>query len=348
MKNHKKKLKIASLIFLVFCLHIISFYIKKIPESKSLKHDASTEETDRVGEYIALPSDPMPPPMCLPCSDSTQKEMFNKSLESIDPLAALTDEDLSNIIYILENDSDKKELVSKQVNTMNDIISVTALNIRYSDYKKHYEWLNEITDIIYVVTLNESYNEYNNDTEIFCQNFIVEEITWYDINTIRKKACKLSNGIWMIKGQKEKWTRQASRATDSQNEKSGGYSQNGQNLLDGSEQFPAGGALLGQAIGNNTESTLIGGILGYVIGNEMDKYDRHMLNQAYESTPSGQTKTWVNPDHGNQYMVTPQQAYIGPNNQQCRKAEILAVINGRTETTYATACRNINGQWQLQ
>jgi surface antigen len=114
----------------------------------------------------------------------------------------------------------------------------------------------------------------------------------------------------------------------------------------------AGGAIIGQAIGNDTGSTVlgaaIGGMLGYVLGNEMDKYDRQMLNSAYESTPSGQTSTWVNPDHGNKYQVTPQQAYTGPQNQQCRKAEILAVIDGRTETTYTTACRDINGQWKLQ
>ncbi|CAK8725029.1 Glycine zipper 2TM domain-containing protein [Candidatus Electrothrix laxa] len=114
----------------------------------------------------------------------------------------------------------------------------------------------------------------------------------------------------------------------------------------------AGGAILGQAIGEDTNSTLlgaaIGGMLGYIIGNEMDKYDRQMLNRVYESTPSGQTETWVNPDHGNQYEVTPQQAYTGPNNQHCREAEILAVIDGRTETTYSTACRDMNGQWQLQ
>ncbi len=114
----------------------------------------------------------------------------------------------------------------------------------------------------------------------------------------------------------------------------------------------AGGALLGQAIGHDTESTLlgaaIGGVLGYVIGNEMDKYDRQMLNSAYESTPSGQTSSWVNPDQGNQYQVTPQPAYTGPRNQQCRKAEILAIIDGRTERTYTTACRDRNGQWQLQ
>ena len=114
----------------------------------------------------------------------------------------------------------------------------------------------------------------------------------------------------------------------------------------------AGGALLGQAIGHNTEATLlgaaIGGVLGYVIGNEMDKSDRQMLNNVYETVPSGQTSTWTNPDQGNQYQVTPQTAYTGPNNQSCRKAEILAVIDGRTETTYTTACRDASGQWKLQ
>jgi surface antigen len=112
------------------------------------------------------------------------------------------------------------------------------------------------------------------------------------------------------------------------------------------------GALGGQAIGNNTESTLlgaaIGGVLGYIIGNEMDKYDRQMLNRAYESTPVGETTSWVNPDHGYQYQVTPKKTYQGPNNQPCREAEIIAFIDGRRESTYTTACRDMNGRWQLQ
>ena len=114
----------------------------------------------------------------------------------------------------------------------------------------------------------------------------------------------------------------------------------------------AGGALLGQAIGHDTRSTLlgaaIGGMLGYVIGNEMDKYDKQMLNNVYENAPSGQASTWTNPDQGNQYQVTPQAAYTGPNNQQCRKAEVIAIIDGRRERTLTTACRNTSGQWQLQ
>ncbi len=112
------------------------------------------------------------------------------------------------------------------------------------------------------------------------------------------------------------------------------------------------GALVGQIIGHNTEATLIGaavgGMLGYIVGNEMDKYDREQLNHVYERGVSGQTSSWVNPDKGTQYQVTPQPAYTGPNNQICRKAEITAVIDGRTEKAYSTACRDDYGHWQLQ
>lgn len=117
----------------------------------------------------------------------------------------------------------------------------------------------------------------------------------------------------------------------------------------------AGGALIGQAIGRNTEATLIGAaigtLLGYIVGNEMDKFDRRELNHAYEYGPSGQATAWKNPDNGNRYQVTPQPAYY-PQTQRkdrpCRRAEILATIDGRTQKTYTTACRNSAGQWELQ
>lgn len=114
----------------------------------------------------------------------------------------------------------------------------------------------------------------------------------------------------------------------------------------------AGGALIGQAIGHNTEATLIGAavgtMLGYIVGNEMDKYDKQQLNHVYERGVSNQRSSWINPDNGNQYGVTPQPAYQTASNQVCRKAEIQAVIDGKQQTTYSTACRDENGQWQLQ
>ena len=115
----------------------------------------------------------------------------------------------------------------------------------------------------------------------------------------------------------------------------------------------AAGALIGQAIGHNTGATLIGaavgGLLGYIVGNEMDTYDREQLNHTYERGMSNQRSSWVNPDNGNQYTVTPQPAYQNPNTHRvCRRAEIEAVIDGKPQRTYSTACRDEYGSWQLQ
>ncbi len=114
----------------------------------------------------------------------------------------------------------------------------------------------------------------------------------------------------------------------------------------------AGGALLGQAIGRTTEATLIGlavgTMLGYIVGNEMDKFDRQQLNHAYEKGRSGQPVTWVNPDTGNNYQVTPQPVFANTStNQMCREAEIEATIDGKPQKTVSTACRNAEGQWVL-
>ena len=115
----------------------------------------------------------------------------------------------------------------------------------------------------------------------------------------------------------------------------------------------AAGALIGQAIGHNTGGTLIGAavgtMLGYIVGSEMDKYDRQQLDHMYERGVSNQRSTWVNPDTGNQYTVTPQPAYQEPSSRRvCRRAEIEAIIDGRPERTYSTACRTAYGQWELQ
>jgi surface antigen len=114
----------------------------------------------------------------------------------------------------------------------------------------------------------------------------------------------------------------------------------------------AAGAVIGQAIGHNTEATLIGAavgtLLGYIVGNEMDKYDRRQLNHVYERGVSGRTSAWINPDTGNQYQVTPKPAYNPAPTRICREAEIEAVIDGKVEKTYTTACRDEYGRWELQ
>ncbi len=113
----------------------------------------------------------------------------------------------------------------------------------------------------------------------------------------------------------------------------------------------AAGAVAGQAIGRNTEATLlgaaIGGMLGYVVGNEMDKADRQKVAHTYETVPDGQTNTWVNPNTQTRYQVTPQDTYQR-GGRPCREAVILATIDGRPEKVHQTACRDSQGKWIVQ
>ena len=109
------------------------------------------------------------------------------------------------------------------------------------------------------------------------------------------------------------------------------------------------GAVIGQAVGHSAGATIfgaaLGSMLGAIIGNEMDKNDRQRLTSSYES---GRRSTWVNTTNGNQYTVTPEPTYQNSSNQVCRQAEIDAVIDGKPQRTYSTACRDSQGYWRLQ
>jgi len=110
-----------------------------------------------------------------------------------------------------------------------------------------------------------------------------------------------------------------------------------------------GGALIGQAIGHNTAGTLIGAAVGagagYLIGNEMDKSDAEAMNRAYEQNRNGQTSSWINPNTGDSYRVTPKKTYRNRSGQNCRDAKVEATINGRQEILTQKACRDNQGNW---
>ena len=125
--------------------------------------------------------------------------------------------------------------------------------------------------------------------------------------------------------------------------------QYGNNAENGLQVGALSGAIIGQAIGHDTQATLVGAavgsMFGYMVGNEMDKADRNKLNSVYERTQSQQTVKWQNPDTGNSFAVTPQPAYrTSSSNQVCRRAEIVARIGGELKKTYSTACRNHKGE----
>ncbi len=111
----------------------------------------------------------------------------------------------------------------------------------------------------------------------------------------------------------------------------------------GSQFGPADRRLEGAIIG-----AFLGAVLGGVIGNEMDREDREQLSQAYESGRSDVPTSWVNPDTGHEYKVTPKPAFKGRHGKPCREARIDAIINGKPETVVTKACRARDGMWELQ
>ena len=90
--------------------------------------------------------------------------------------------------------------------------------------------------------------------------------------------------------------------------------------------------------------TMLGSAIGGSIGSHMDDTDRLHAGQTLETVRSGVSSTWRNPDTGIDYQFTPNRTYTsdaGP----CREYTIDAIIGGRKEQIYGTACRQADGSW---
>lgn len=116
-----------------------------------------------------------------------------------------------------------------------------------------------------------------------------------------------------------------------------------------------GGLLGAQAPGRHGDwrtaaiivGSLAGAAIGGSIGRSMDDLDRMKTAQTLEAVRTGVPSTWRNPDTGNQYSVTPTRTYeqgTGP----CREYTINAIIGGKQEVVYGTACRQPDGSWRVQ
>lgn len=117
----------------------------------------------------------------------------------------------------------------------------------------------------------------------------------------------------------------------------------------------ATGAAIGAQFGR-AETRWLGGLIGlgagtligYMIGNEMDKHDSQQISRTLETTPSGQTVAWQNPDTNVQYQMTPQPA-VQSGDGLCRDFVLNGTdIAGRQEKLHAMACRNAYGDWVVQ
>ena len=113
------------------------------------------------------------------------------------------------------------------------------------------------------------------------------------------------------------------------------------------------GGVLGSHVGKGhgrqiaiIAGTLIGASIGGAVGRSMDDTDRLKTAQTLETVRTGVPSRWQNPDTGNRYEVTPTRTYdqdTGP----CREYTVDAVIGGKREKVYGTACRQADGSWKV-
>ncbi|HEX7229084.1 MAG TPA: RT0821/Lpp0805 family surface protein [Candidatus Binatia bacterium] len=114
-----------------------------------------------------------------------------------------------------------------------------------------------------------------------------------------------------------------------------------------------GGLIAGAAGGGGAAiaAGVIGGALvGGLVGNMLDERDKRMAaqtqNRALETTPSGQSLAWNNPDSGHSGSVTPIRTYQA-GGTYCREYQQTVTIGGKQEQSYGTACRQPDGSWKV-
>lgn len=117
----------------------------------------------------------------------------------------------------------------------------------------------------------------------------------------------------------------------------------------------AGGGLAGAQIGNGrgqlaavAAGTVLGYLLGSNVGRSMDQTDAACVERALEHADDGQDIVWDNPDRHARYEVTPTRTYQQNDGRYCREYTSSAIVNGREQTVYGTACRQPDGSWELQ
>jgi len=133
---------------------------------------------------------------------------------------------------------------------------------------------------------------------------------------------------------------------------------------DGSKQQlgTGAGAIVGGLIGSQfgkgggqIAATIIGAGAGALIGNSIGKHlddrDKEIMtersHQALESSPSGKSVPWKNPDNGHGGYITPTKTYQNQSGQYCREYSQTVNIGGSTEKAYGRACRQPDGSWQI-
>jgi surface antigen len=87
-------------------------------------------------------------------------------------------------------------------------------------------------------------------------------------------------------------------------------------------------------------------------GTPLDAADQMVLNrstqQALESTNTNEALQWQNPDNGHYGSIKPTRTFHPTQTQICREFQQTIVVSGQTQQSYGTACRRLDGSWQLK
>ncbi len=94
--------------------------------------------------------------------------------------------------------------------------------------------------------------------------------------------------------------------------------------------------------------TIAGSMIGRHIGESMDDTDRMRTALVLNDSRTGETTSWVNPDTGHRYAVTPTRTFEeGPG--PCREFRLDAAIGAEShEHVYGTACLQADGSWLIR
>ena len=93
--------------------------------------------------------------------------------------------------------------------------------------------------------------------------------------------------------------------------------------------------------------TLVGAAIGGSVGHSMAEVDQLHTARTLETGRTGVPTSWTNPDSGNQYVVVPTrtiEAAGGP----CREYTIDAIVGGKKDAIFGTACRQTDGSWKVR
>ena len=97
---------------------------------------------------------------------------------------------------------------------------------------------------------------------------------------------------------------------------------------------------------------LIGALIGSEIGRGLDDVDKLKAERAYTqatTAPVGQEIAWSNPDTGNYGTVVPtREGTKQSTGEYCREFQQTVVVGGNQEQAYGVACRQPDGQWEIQ